>query len=535
VLAIELRFPGGRYHATPWDAHVNEGRVEWPPSPWRLLRALVATRHLKAQDEVSEATVQTLVNLLATDLPSYALPAATGFHTRHYMPLFNGKTTKVFDTFLHLPEDSRILVAWPSVELEGELASALRCLVARLGYLGRAEAWVEGSVVHVASEALDCRPAPFPLAPEGQFELVRLLAPMPPAELLRWRTATIQESIARALDRKRLKAREQGRNTGKVSLSPREVQRLEAALPQSVYEALTAETDLVRKQGWNRPPGSRWVEYARPRLSPRQGATRARPVGRLPTVARYALAGSVLPRLTDAVVEAEKIRLALLSHSDGAPVFSGRDPASGARLTGHRHCFIIPEANGRHGRITHVTLYAAMGFDARARAALESVRRVWHRSGHDLQLVLLGLGQPEDFGGLRTEAGQCALLAASDTWVSRTPFVPTRHPKHRRNGEPKVDNRGVAIGSPEHDLTRLLLEQGFPEPVHLERVDNTDLGGVPTRWLAFRTKRRFGQGCHAGVHAVGFRLTFPVAVRGPIALGYGAHFGLGCFVPQRRA
>ena len=39
---IKLKFPAGRYHATPWGRHVNEGVPEWPPSPWRLLRALVA-------------------------------------------------------------------------------------------------------------------------------------------------------------------------------------------------------------------------------------------------------------------------------------------------------------------------------------------------------------------------------------------------------------------------------------------------------------------------------------------------------------
>lgn len=42
MIAISLTFPAGRYHATPWDRHVNEGAVEWPPSPWRLLRSLVA-------------------------------------------------------------------------------------------------------------------------------------------------------------------------------------------------------------------------------------------------------------------------------------------------------------------------------------------------------------------------------------------------------------------------------------------------------------------------------------------------------------
>lgn len=29
----------------------------------------------------------------------------------------------------------------------------------------------------------------------------------------------------------------------------------------------------------------------------------------------------------------------------------------------------------------------------------------------------------------------------------------------------------------------------------------------------------------------GFRITFPDSVDGPLALGYGAHFGLGLFIP----
>src|SRR5690606_34470106 len=36
---VLVEFPGGRYHAPPWGHHVNEGQIEWPPCPWRLLRA----------------------------------------------------------------------------------------------------------------------------------------------------------------------------------------------------------------------------------------------------------------------------------------------------------------------------------------------------------------------------------------------------------------------------------------------------------------------------------------------------------------
>lgn len=41
-VAISIRFLTGRAHLHPWQSHHSEGRVEWPPSPWRLLRAIVA-------------------------------------------------------------------------------------------------------------------------------------------------------------------------------------------------------------------------------------------------------------------------------------------------------------------------------------------------------------------------------------------------------------------------------------------------------------------------------------------------------------
>jgi CRISPR-associated protein Csb2 len=85
VVAIAISFPTGRYHATPWNCHVNEGRPEWPPSPWRLLRALVATWKRKLADEPSvNAALPTLISKL-TALPLFSLPPASLGHTRHYM------------------------------------------------------------------------------------------------------------------------------------------------------------------------------------------------------------------------------------------------------------------------------------------------------------------------------------------------------------------------------------------------------------------------------------------------------------------
>ena len=91
MTVLELRFPAGRFHATPWGRHVNEGAVEWPPSPWRLFRSLIATWYLKARTEVSEETLRALISALAAKPPQFHLPKATNSHTRHYLPVIESK------------------------------------------------------------------------------------------------------------------------------------------------------------------------------------------------------------------------------------------------------------------------------------------------------------------------------------------------------------------------------------------------------------------------------------------------------------
>ena len=77
MLALSFTFPAGRNHATPWDRHVNEGAVAWPPEPWRILRSLIATWHHKVKyaGRHSECTLLALIESLAQELPEYGLPA----------------------------------------------------------------------------------------------------------------------------------------------------------------------------------------------------------------------------------------------------------------------------------------------------------------------------------------------------------------------------------------------------------------------------------------------------------------------------
>src|SRR5690625_2334978 len=139
MLAIAFRFVAGRHHATPWGQHVNEADVEWPPSLWRLLRALVAVWHRKLDHEdYPESRLVELIEALSEVDPLYQLPAAVHAHSRHYMPAPQ-RTALVFDAFLRVDRKSDLVVAWPGVALQTEplrLLDVLRSEERRVGQGG---------------------------------------------------------------------------------------------------------------------------------------------------------------------------------------------------------------------------------------------------------------------------------------------------------------------------------------------------------------------------------------------------------------
>jgi CRISPR-associated protein Csb2 len=289
----------------------------------------------------------------------------------------------------------------------------------------------------------------------------------------------------------------------------------------AVAENLQQDTGKLQKQGWSEPPGTQWLVYRRP--SPLLGL---RPI-RKPTprggssFARYAIQSAVQPLLTDAIHVAERMRVALVSHADGRGdhalrLFSGHDTA-GRPLTGNRHAYYLPADDDGDGRIDHVVVWAPGEFDTGAREALMAVKRLWGREGHDLNLALIGLGGPEQYG---TGRGGTRVVGPANIWESRTPFVLPRHPKLRR---------GAWIDAPEDQLRRLLSELGL-SPEHIERIDATTNRGRPLEWFRFRRMRTSGKGSKGSHRGFGFSLHFAEPVIGPIAVGYGAHMGLGQFI-----
>lgn len=256
-----------------------------------------------------------------------------------------------------------------------------------------------------------------------------------------------------------------------------------------------------------------------------------------PTVARFAVESRQSPHLTETIILADRVHSALVSFSDGARIFTGCDE-QGKPLRGNRHSHVFCESNnglgkGTDGEITHITIYAPMGFESEDQKALKDLNEVWSGDDIRVQLLLMGLGQPQDFGGIDLERGQCPLLSRAKSWVSRTPFLPARHPKVTRAGALKRDATGLQIDSPEHELRRLLMLAGFPDPMVVVPVAGTRLGERDIPWHAFLRRRERGEGRSAiNGSGYGFRIEFAETVPGPVAAGSESHFGMGGFVPQ---
>lgn len=259
-----------------------------------------------------------------------------------------------------------------------------------------------------------------------------------------------------------------------------------------------------------------------------------------PTTARYTVSARYPVRLTETIVLADRVHETLVSLSNGSSVFTGCD-SHREPLHGNRHAYIFCESNSRQvvgddGPITHIAIYAPMGFGSGDLNALENLSEIWGENDLRVTVALQGIGQPEDFAGnfivMDADHPFCPLLSRSRVWVSRTPFIPTRHPKVTRAGAFKLDGRGLQIGSPEHEVRRLLGMQNLAEIVSVEPIAGTLLGKKQIGWSGFRLSRDGGRGRWAGSRGYGFRIEFSEPVNGPIAVGYGAHFGMGLFVPE---
>jgi CRISPR-associated protein Csb2 len=216
---------------------------------------------------------------------------------------------------------------------------------------------------------------------------------------------------------------------------------------------------------------------------------------------------------------AEQVRRALIrnrlstSHSEA---ITGKR-SDGTPLQGHSHAHYLPTDEDRDGLIDHITIHAPRGLDAFDVAALRSLRTIFRPGrGPDVRLNPLK-------SETTTANSRQLIFGKATRWRSATPFSLPRFP-NRGGGRPPRPR-----DLPEGQLRRELRLRGLPEPVLVKPLDGYGVRGQPVvPWTAFQTIRHNGT---RGNGLAGFEIEFAEPVRGPIALGFGCHFGLGLFLP----
>lgn len=516
MLRIEFTFNGGRYHATPWGSHVNEGAVEWPPSPWRICRALLATGFSKLgwQEDNLPPTADRLFSSLASVSPAYTLPKAVVAHSRHYMPT-RDTTTKVLDTFAYVGSQP-IAVHWP-VQLDGDARDLLRDLVESLSYLGRAESWVSARLLDEseAREVADVVPCDGGPGPDRGYDQVPVLSPLSVNEYDSWRSQTFAHALA--LEEAK----------GKVTKAAR--QKLEDAFPATLMDCLLSRTSVVRAAGWSQAPGSRKVLYwlpsdsleaARPKLTRTVEDARPHECALL-SLSSDTVSGRNLPLLSRVLPQAEILHRQLakrLGEGVECPELTGKE--DGSPLRGHQHAHYIPVCLTDPRRIDHIVVYAPGGLGREAQVALNSLRRTFSKGiDQKIFVTVTGLASRTEVNTALQKAGvRNVPFATSRKWITMTPFVAPRFVKF--NGKNTIEGQV---------RTELSQRGGFPEPLSVI----CESGEVAANAGFYEFVRARSDSSKEPPSTVPWCVTieFDEPVPGPIALGYGSHFGLGVFVP----
>jgi CRISPR-associated protein Csb2 len=477
---LVIRFPLGLYHATPWGRHVNEGQVEFPPSPWRLLRALYAVWQGR-RPELDEGVVLTVLAKLA-EPPTFYVPPHTIAHSRHWLPdsrhrTATASTDRTLDAFAVVDRSEALVIQWRS-ELTPEEQKALAELADALPYLGRAESICEATL------DMDGSWAP------GEHKQHSVWAPL---------------DVSEAPD---------DRAPAATLLAP--------TLPLDIDALLLRPVD-VRAGKLLFPASTRFVAYSA--LIPRPSSPHRRTSNRRIEAFRFTITNGVRPPHTEAVTVADFVRRTALSRLDegrrDTSLLAGRDAAENKLELQHLHAHYLVLVDDLR-RLNEIVVWVPAGLEETEAAAVASLRRIGMPpevlKPNALNLRMAAYGSAEDvLGDLRGKPP-----AGDRVWRSSTPFAPYRHTKR---------DWSEFLAS---EANRELAQRGLP------RADVKIIEPDGAGWQSFvryRPTRRFsptspdrrpaGPGAH-------LQLTFDEPVFGPIAIGHLSHFGLGLFLPGQR-
>ncbi|MGH7117373.1 MAG: type I-G CRISPR-associated protein Csb2 [Stellaceae bacterium] len=499
-LVLRQSFPLGRFHATPWRINpFDDPYGEWPPSPWRLTRAVVARWYQWRREEAGtwpEDQIKKLIGALCTSNYCFYLPDQARQSTimRQYQPVEFGsnpaakKAAGIRSYGISLTQDNAWCIPpddnlfW-FVEGDGwtpELSGVLHRCLERIVYFDRAE-------------ALTC----ICLTDEAPISA----------------NVTLTES--------RTSSR----------LAPVLVPCFDAT--RTDVERVTQDPLAAR----NIPQGARLLYAQRPARPPAREAPRRMPMRPDTHLVQFALGWTVAPKQR-ATVRLTARRAAVLRNlyrmktgnlkatwsdvpagiRDEIAGMTGKD-ARGEPLRGPRaHAGFLLWWDG--GVPTRLLVWrGARPFDEDEQEAMLSAAAQelsWAATGPDapkqwkIKLIPLDttVPAPPGFDG-----------ASAMAWRTLTPYVPSRH--HLRGGKVRESE------TIESQIRRELAARGYGATLlSVEEIE-------PPTWVAVHVPRRqAGQQPFIGDRrGYRLRLCFEAPIFGPLRHGHSSSFGLGIFVP----
>lgn len=499
-LVLRQEFPLGRFHATPWRVNpFDDPHGEWPPSPWRLVRAVTARWYQWAREAEREpdlAQLEKLQGAFCKSTYAFHLPpdARKGSPLRQYHPTEFGwrpaekkkagtrnyGTSLVQDNYWCVPPESPVWWFIEGDDWTDELRALLAQCLERMTYFGRAETLTR---IGIVGSADDIPTSNCTLIDKRAAGAVPVLSPLSDAT---------RDDIERTTDN-----------------------------PEAVKRAV--------------PPGARWLYAVRPQRPAARERCRVpehRPNCQL---MQFAIGWNVAPESRAIVRLTSRFRGAVLREllriktgdasanwtrvssevREAVANMTGKD-ANGDALKGHRHTEFL--AWCEDDQPTRLLVWrGSRPFDAEEQEAilLAAARDVsWAAAGSNseewkVRLVALDREVPPPPGFDRQ---------ASKVWESVTPYVPPRH--HLRGGK---EREGESMAE---QIGRELQRREIARDVQVGLVGSPQWVSVhvPRR----ETNKRAFIGDRRGQR---IRLCFSTPVAGPIRLGHSSSFGLGLFRP----
>lgn len=506
---IEQTFSLGRFHATPWKAFpYDDPHGEWPPSPWRLLRAVIA-RSYQLERETgtrNDDVRKQLVQAFAKSSISWHLPKFTwrGPGLRQYQPAefkrvpasakepgeMTYNTTKIQDNFwLTSPDAEPILWRLESEQWLLPVQKLLAACLDRMTYFGRSESIT-------SARLLDREP--------------------------------IHSSANCSLTQARSE-------TSVPVLCPRADATLDQILKTTDDKAVADSTE---------PPGAVWKFAIRPQrpaakpAKPRNIMMQHRNLDSLKLM-QFAIGSRVAPTVDSIVVLTHQFRGRTIRAFLGRPwkevqkagdgkslnavsLLSGKD-ADGKAIRGHRHAYYSIWFDPKTQRPARLLVWRRkIPFDEREQKALLAAaetpvgiifKKSDKRDPWRIHLVPLDSAVPPPPG--------FDFKKSSRFWKSAIPIPYVPPPRHvfNRRGEVKP---GESV--PEQ-IDRELDRLGLPK----RRIDFVGKG----RWVkVHQPSAERGDATNVAKRGFDVKLTFESPATGPIALGHSCHFGLGLFAPS---